>query len=142
MPCMNTRILLLTHAPLAQALRACALHVFADSAADVLALDIEADESPEASLAQAGALLGASDSPVLVLTDVFGATPCNVAQRLVAGRPARLLAGVNLPMLLRAICYRHEALETLAARALAGGAQGVVAVAGPSATEPEPPLHS
>lgn len=128
MPCMSTRILLVTHAPLAQALRACALHVFADSAADVLALDIEADESPEASLARARQLLGEGGAPVLVLTDVVGATPCNVAQRLVAGRSARLVAGVNLPMLLRAICYRHEALEAVAARAVVGGTQGVTAV--------------
>jgi PTS system mannose-specific IIA component len=128
MPCMSTRILLVTHAPLAQALRACALHVFADSAADVLALDIEADESPEASLARARALLGEGAAPVLVLTDVFGATPCNVAQRLVAGRAAQLVAGVNLPMLLRAISYRHEALEAVAARAVVGGSQGVMAV--------------
>lgn len=128
MPDMSTRILLLTHAPLAHALRACALHVFADSAADVQALDIDADDSPEASLQRARQLLGEGDAPVLVLTDVLGATPCNVAQRLVAGRPARLVAGVNLPMLLRAISYRHEALEAVAARALVGGAQGVVAV--------------
>ena len=125
---MSTRILLVTHAPLAQALRACALHVFADSAAEVLALDIEADESPEASLARARRLLGEGDAPVLVLTDVLGATPCNVAQRLVAGRAARLVAGVNLPMLLRAIGYRHESLEAVAARAVVGGAQGVMAV--------------
>lgn len=125
---MNTRILLITHAPLAQALRACALHVFADSADELLALDIPADESPEASLANAHALLGDSAVPVLVLTDVFGATPCNVAQRLVAGRAAQLVAGVNLPMLLRAVSYRHESLEAVAARAIVGGAQGVMAV--------------
>lgn len=125
---MNTRILLITHAPLAQALRACALHVFADSADYVLALDVPADESPEVSLARARALLGEGAEPVLVLTDVLGATPCNVAQRLVAGRTAQLVAGVNLPMLLRAVCYRGETLETVAARAVAGGTQGVVIV--------------
>lgn len=125
---MTTRILLLTHAPLAQALRACALHVFADSAADLLALDVEADESPEATLTRAQALLDESAAPVLVLTDVFGATPCNVAQRLVAGRAAQLVAGVNLPMLLRAVSYRHESLEAVAARAVVGGTQGVMAV--------------
>lgn len=125
---MNTRILLITHTPLAQALRACALHVFADSAAEVLALDVLADESPETTLARARALLGESEAPVLVLTDLFGATPCNVAQRLVAGRAAQLLAGVNLPMLLRAVSYRHETLEAVAARAIAGGTQGVMYV--------------
>ena len=94
---MNTRILLITHAPLAQALRDCALHVFADSADDVLAIDVGADESPDDTLARASALLGTSGSAVLVLTDVFGATPCNVAQRLVAGRAAQLVAGSTCP---------------------------------------------
>ena len=66
---------------------------------------------------------------MLVLTDVFGATPCNVAQRLVDGVRSRLIAGVNLPMLLRAVTYRRESLDVLVARAMAGGTQGVMQVA-------------
>ena len=126
---MSTRILLIAHFPLAQALRECALHVFADSADHVLALDVLADEAPEATLARAQTLLGESSAPLLVLCDLFGATPCNVAQRLVAGRAAQLIAGVNLPMLLRAVCYRQQGLEEVAARALAGASQGIMAVA-------------
>lgn len=129
---MNTRILLVTHAPLAQALRACALHVFSDSAADVLALDIPPDEAPEFSLERARRLLAGLDptghAPVLVLTDMLGATPCNVARCLVAGRNAHLVAGVNLPMLLRAVTYRHEPLPALVERAVTGGTRGVLAV--------------
>jgi PTS system ascorbate-specific IIA component len=67
----------------------------------------------------------------LVLTDVVGATPANVAQQLVDGQEARLVAGVNLPMLLRSISYRHEPLDDLVARALSGGAQGVVQLCRP-----------
>ena len=66
---------------------------------------------------------------VLVLTDIFGATPCNVAQRLVDGVSTRLIAGVSLPMLLRAVTYRHESLDMLVSRALAGGTQGIIPVA-------------
>ena len=69
---------------------------------------------------------------MLILADVLGATPCNVAQRLLTDERMRLLAGVNLPMLLRALTYRAEPLPVMAERALAGGAQGVVAVAAPS----------
>ena len=65
----------------------------------------------------------------LVFTDVFGATPCNVAQKLVDGVHTRLVAGVNLPMLLRAMTYRREPIEALVARAMAGGVQGVMQVA-------------
>ena len=61
-----------------------------------------------------------------MLTDVFGATPCNVAQKLVDGVGSKLVAGVNLPMLLRAVTYRHEPLESLVTRSLAGGTQGVM----------------
>ena len=62
----------------------------------------------------------------MVLTDVMGATPANVAQRLVNSQDAKLVAGVNLPMLLRTVCYRHENLEDLTRRALDGGTQGVI----------------
>ena len=130
---MNTRILLIAHAPLAHALRQAALHVFPDCAEEVLALDVHPNAPPEDTLAAARVLLAQQEpARVLVLADVFGATPCNVAQRLVDGERSRLIAGVNLPMLLRAVTYRAEPLEQLAARALAGGTQGVVPVAAPA----------
>ena len=127
---MTTRILLIAHAPLAHALRECALHVLADSAMEVLTLDVLPEAAPEATLAAAQQMLyPEADRPTLVLTDVFGATPCNVAQRLVDGAQVRLLAGANLPMLLRAVGYRHEPLESVAQKALAGGTQGIMPVA-------------
>lgn len=127
---MSTRILLIAHAPLASALRDCALHVFPDCAHAVIAVDVLPDASPEDSLQAAQQLLGTPiNQDTLVLTDVFGATPSNVAKRLVSGMQSRLIAGVNLPMLLRTVCYRHETLEVLTQRALSGGAQGVMQVA-------------
>ena len=123
-------VLIIAHAPLANALREGVLHCFPDAANAVAAVDIQAQAEPEASLAQAQHALAALPSDeVLVLTDVFGATPCNVAQRLVDGVRTRLIAGANLPMALRAMSYRAEPLEAMAARALAGGAQGVMSVA-------------
>jgi mannose PTS system EIIA component len=122
-------ILIIAHAPLASALRDCALHVFPDCAPGVLALDVLPHEAPEVSLAQAReAIRALGTAEVLLLSDVFGATPCNVAQQLNDGLSTRLVAGVNLPMLLRSVCYRHESLEALAARAHAGGTQGVMPV--------------
>lgn len=122
-------ILIIAHAPLATALRECALHVFPDCAKGVLALDVLPQDSPEDSLDQAReAMTALGTSEVLLLSDVFGATPCNVAQQLGDGLQTRLVAGVNLPMLLRSVCYRHESLEALAARAHAGGTQGVIPV--------------
>jgi PTS system ascorbate-specific IIA component len=110
-------------------LRECALHVFPDCVDGVLALDIGPQDAPEDSLLRAQAAMAAFGTPeVLLLSDVFGATPCNVAQQLGDGLNTRLVAGVNLPMLLRSVCYRHESLESLAARAQAGGTQGVMPV--------------
>jgi PTS system ascorbate-specific IIA component len=126
---MNNRIFIVAHAPLAQALKACAMHVYPECANEVLALDVQADDTPEQSIQAAQQLwAGVPDGDVLVLTDVLGATPANVAQQWARDRKAKIVAGVNLPMLLRSVCYRHESLEALAARAHAGGTQGVMPV--------------
>ncbi|NBX62432.1 MAG: PTS fructose transporter subunit IIA [Betaproteobacteria bacterium] len=110
---MSTRILIIAHAPLATALRDCALHVFPECAEAVVAIDVPPQEAPEVTFDHA-------------LTDVIGATPANVAQRVVCTQDAKLVAGVNLPMLLRTVCYRHENLDELTRRALDGGTQGVI----------------
>lgn len=126
---MNS-ILIIAHAPLAHALRACALHVFPDCGDAVTALDVQPNTPPEESLAMARILLSQQSAPsTLVLTDIFGATPCNVAQKLADGLRTKLIAGVNLPMLLRCVTYRQEALDLLVTRAVAGGTQGVMQVA-------------
>lgn len=127
---MNKGILIIAHAPLASALRQCVLHVFPDDAPAVAAFDVQPNAPPEETLAGAEqALARLKTSQTLVLTDVFGATPCNVAQQLVDGLNTRLIAGVNLPMLLRTVTYRRESLDALVGRALAGGSQGVMQVA-------------
>jgi mannose PTS system EIIA component len=123
-------ILIIAHAPLAHALRECLRHVFPDSAAYVQALDVQPSAAPDEILASARIMLTHSGTQgTLVLADIFGATPCNVAQRLVDGIDSRLIAGVNLPMVLRAWSYRHESLDAMTTRALAGGSQGVMPVA-------------
>ena len=123
-------IFIIAHAPLASALRQCVLHVFTDNPAALVALDVQPNVPPEETLAQARMMFKhMGTSHALVLTDVFGATPCNVAQKLVDGVNSKLLAGINLPMLLRSVSYRHEPLDALIVRALAGGTQGVMQVA-------------
>lgn len=143
---MTIGILIIAHAPLASALRACVLHVFPEVEGSLSALDVAANEPPEDTLATARTMVQQLDAPgVLVLTDVFGATPCNVAQKLVDGVHSKLVAGVNLPMLLRTVNYRHESLDLLVARALAGGSQCImqVAVSAPlnQTKKPNDPIH-
>ena len=131
-------ILIIGHAPLAHALRECALHVFPDCGAAVAAIDVQPNLSPDETLALARVAMSQLAQPgvkgVLVLTDIFGATPSNVAQKLVDGVHSRLITGVNLPMLLRSVSYRHEPLDALVMRAVVGGTQGVMQVA---ATAPQ-----
>jgi PTS system mannose-specific IIA component len=123
-------ILIIAHAPLASALRQCMAHVFTDHPEGVAALDVQPNTPPEETLAQARIMLSQlGTSHALVLADVFGATPCNVAQKLVDGVHSKLITGVNLPMLLRTVSYRHEPLDALVARALMGATQGVMQVA-------------
>ena len=127
---MSNSIFIIAHAPLANALRDCAMHVYPECADEVIALDVLPDAQPEETLRLANlALQNVSQEGLLVLTDIFGATPANVAQKLVAARRAKLIAGANVPMLFRAVSYRHESLDDLVARALAGGSQGVMQVA-------------
>lgn len=127
-------ILIIAHAPLAHALRQCALHVFPDCGPDLAAIDVQPNLPPEETLAMARIAMdqltrGRHVKGVLVLTDIFGATPSNVAQKLVDGLKSRLITGVNLPMLLRSVSYRNEPLEALVSRAVVGGTQGVMQVA-------------
>ena len=127
---MNNRILIIAHAPLAHALRQCALHVFPDCEHDIRAVDVQPNLSPEETLHTARIMMhDMGPNPILVLSDVFGATPCNVAQKLVDGVNSRLITGVNLPMLLRVLTYKNESLDALVTRAVAGGTQGVMQVA-------------
>ena len=129
---MTNRIFIIAHAPLAQALKACAMHVYPECSSEVLALDVQANDTPEQSLQAARQLWqGVEANDVLVLTDVLGATPANVAQLWARERKAKIVAGVNLPMLLRSVCYRNEPMDALLQRAMTGGALGVVEISPP-----------
>lgn len=115
---------------MASSLKAVAQHAFPDCANRLMALDVLPDMTAEQIEAQARALLAEVNAPeVLVFTDVFGATPCNVAQRLADGVHVKVVAGVNVPMLWRSLCYADEPLDALVARAVAGATQGVMQVA-------------
>lgn len=118
-------LLIIAHAPLASALRQVAEHAFPGCAVAVAALDVPPDASPEELQAKAASLIPVGGD-TLILTDAFGATPCNVAQRLADGVHVRVVTGVNVPMLWRTLCYASEPLDALVSRALAGATQGVM----------------
>ncbi len=133
-----TGIVLIAHSPLASALERCVEHVYSCepgiAKANLRALDVEPGAAVDALIDQAVMLVKEVDSGsgVLVLTDAFGATPGNLAARLNDPGRVTVIAGVNLPMLLRAVCYRGSSLADVVEKALAGGQQGMMQVATPT----------
>jgi len=121
-------IFLLTHTTYGESLIQCACHVLNKRPPQIAQLGIAAQDDPLDSLPLARDMLQLVDGGrgVLVLTDIYGATPSNLAMKLL--EPGRIegIAGVNLPMLLRAIAYRDKDMETLLTRTVAGGRDGVL----------------
>jgi PTS system mannose-specific IIA component len=122
--------LIIAHAPFATALRDCVAHIYGGVPARIGVIDVLPDCDPVQmiGLAQKEIERLREENGALVLTDMYGATPANIACRLVGLPGVRVLAGVNLPMLVRAVCYRSVPLDQLADKALAGAASGVHAI--------------
>lgn len=130
-------IVVIAHRPLASALVEAGRHVYSRdpcaASRQLVGLDVAPDAEFNAALAEATALVQRTDrgEGVLVLTDVIGATPGNVAARLARPGKVAVVAGVNLPMLLRALCYGTSTLEALVTKAAAGGTGGVQLITTP-----------
>ncbi len=121
-------ILILTHEDLGDHLIRCASHVVGMKPPQLMHLSVFPQDDPDTVLSSASALIKQLDSGdgVLVLSDIFGATPCNIASRLVQPGKVECVAGVNLPMLVRALTYRNEPLPVVIEKGLSGGQGGVV----------------
>jgi len=120
-------ILIVSHGAFGEALIHSASHVLGKRPLFLRQLGVTVHDEPDAILPVAEDLIRFLDQGhgVLVLTDIFGATPSNIAARVL--KPGRVegLSGVNLPMLIRALTYREEPLETLIGKALTGATDGV-----------------
>jgi PTS system ascorbate-specific IIA component len=123
-------ILLLTHAPLGKAFIAAATHVFRGVPVQTEAIDVLADQDPDEvkKLAQQAIARINDGSGVLVITDVMGGTPSNCTLQLCVPGEIEVIAGISLPMLLRAITYRHNTLDVALEMALSGGQNGACRV--------------
>ena len=124
-------IFLVTHATLGESLIQCACHVLNKRPPQIAQLGVSAQAAPLDVLPLARSMLGWVDSGdgVLLLTDIYGATPSNIAAKLAVPDKVELVAGVNLPMLLRVLTYRDRDMQTLVKRAVAGACGGVLHVA-------------
>lgn len=123
-------ILLLTHAPLGQAFIAAATHVFRARPERLEAIDVQPDQdTAQVRHIAAEAISRLNDgSGVLVITDVMGGTPSNCTLQLNDPGQVEVIAGISLPMLLRALTYRSDTLDVVVEMALAGGQGGAVRV--------------
>lgn len=126
---MATGILLLTHEGVGEAMLAVAGRLLGRLPLPAEAFELPFDSSPEAALPAASAALRRVDDGdgVLVLVDVYGASPSRLAARVAQlGTPVRRVAGLSLPMLLRSFNYADQGLDELARTAAAGGRNGVL----------------
>ena len=123
-------ILLITHNSLADSLADCVQHVMGNMPPNLKTLSILADDEPEQKEIEARELIAQLDSGagVLLLTDMFGATPSNIARRLYQPGRVEGIAGVNLAMLLRALCHGDKPLEEVARIALESGRNCILPV--------------
>jgi mannose PTS system EIIA component len=125
---MSVGVLLLTHESMGDALVAAAHHVVGRFVLDLQVLEVAPSADPDSALKDASARARELDQGegVLVLSDLYGATPCNIAQRLSGlGFRTHCVSGLNLPMLLRVLNYPEQDLDQLAQTAASGGRGGI-----------------
>ena len=121
-------VLVISHGAIGETLLASAAQILGAPPAQAAALGVSRNDDPDAVLARALSLAARLDdgTGLLVLADMYGATPCNVAARLLADGRVEGVAGVSLPMLVRVLARRDGSLPAAVQRALSGGAEGVV----------------
>lgn len=125
---MSVGLLLITHDRLGEQLLQTATTMLGLCPLNAESIAVRGDGDPDAVIETAGQILARLDEGdgVLLLTDIYGSTPSNIAMRLLDSRRATLVAGVNLPMLIRVLNYPRLSLDELAQKALSGGRDGVL----------------
>ncbi|MCB1949726.1 PTS sugar transporter subunit IIA [Nitrosomonas sp.] len=123
-------ILVVTHEHLGEHLARCACHVLGEKPGQLQSLGVFVENDPDDVLINMRTLVQQLDAGdgVLILCDILGATPCNIATRLVQRNQVACVAGLSLPMLVRALTYRNETLTTVVNKALDGGKNGVIEI--------------
>lgn len=125
---MSVGLLLITHDRLGEQLLQTATGMLGLCPLQAESIAVRGDGDPDTVIATATEVLDRLDEGegVLVLTDIYGSTPSNIAMRLLSQRRATVVAGVNLPMLIRVLNYPRLTLDELAQKALSGGRDGVL----------------
>jgi len=123
-------ILIITHGTLGESLIHCASHVLNKRPPRLKQLGVTAQDDPAVLLPQARNLVTELNDGegVLILTDMYGGTPSNMAAKLVVPDKIEAVAGVSLPMLIRVLNYRDRTLQVIVTKAISGGCEGVLRV--------------
>jgi PTS system mannose-specific IIA component len=121
-------ILIIAHGNLSDSLAGAVTHVLGARPLQFETLEVAATDDPLHLLPKARALVNELDTGdgVLIFSDIYGATPCNLASKLLVSGRVEAVAGVNLPMLVRAFTYRDKGMETMIKKAISGGCDGVL----------------
>jgi PTS system ascorbate-specific IIA component len=121
-------ILIVAHDTLGETLVRAVTHVLGTRPPQLEVLSVAATDDPADLLPAAHELVARLDTGkgVLVFSDLYGATPCNLAAKLLKPGRVEVVAGVNLPMLVRAFTYRNRGLETTIKKAISGACDGVL----------------
>jgi len=124
---MNVGVLLITHPGIGTSMLHSARRIIEDCPLNVMCLEVPVDTNLERIVESTDKLIDQLDqgSGVLVLTDIFGATPNNIARQFSEQGRVAVLSGLNLPMLVRVFNYPAADLKTLCQTAVEGGARGV-----------------
>jgi mannose PTS system EIIA component len=122
--------LIVAHGAFGEALIHSASHVMGSRPLYLRQLGVTVHDDPDALLPQARDLLRFVDQGdgVIIFSDICGATPCNVAGKLLVPGKVEGIAGVSLPMLIRALTYRNLPLNEVVAKAKSGGSEGVIPI--------------
>jgi PTS system ascorbate-specific IIA component len=121
-------ILIVAHDGLGDSLVDAVTHVLGARPPQFAVFPVAATDDPLALLPKARAAVTALDTGegVAILSDIYGATPCNLAAKLAIAGQVEVIAGVSLPMLVRAFTYRTKGMETFVKKAVSGGCEGVL----------------
>jgi len=121
-------ILIVAHDRLGESLVDAVTHVLGARPPQFDVFPVSATDDPLALMPKARAAVAALDTGegVAILSDIFGATPCNLAAKLSSAGRVEVIAGVSLPMLVRAFTYRTKGMETFVKKAVSGGCEGVL----------------
>ncbi|HEX6137229.1 MAG TPA: PTS fructose transporter subunit IIA [Casimicrobiaceae bacterium] len=121
-------LLIVAHGALGQSLVDAVTHVLGARPPQFGVFAVGAQDDPLELLPRAREAVAALDTGegVAVLADLYGATPCNLAAKLAQAGRVEVIAGVNLPMLVRAFTYRTKGMDLLVKKAISGGCEGVL----------------